>query len=40
MVHDYLGNTALAEVYSRLELPALAQQARERAAATRSRHPD
>lgn len=33
-------NTALAEVYSRLELPALAQQARERAAATRSRHPD
>jgi hypothetical protein len=33
-------NTALADVYASLELSAIAEQARERAAATRSRHPD
>jgi tetratricopeptide (TPR) repeat protein len=33
-------NTALAVVYSRLGLPALAQQAGSRAATTRRRHPD
>jgi tetratricopeptide (TPR) repeat protein len=33
-------NSALAQVYGDLQLPGLAQQARQRAALTRSRHPD
>jgi len=37
--HGVAVNTALAAVYGRLGLPALADQARARAVLTRSRHP-